>query len=156
MKPSERLVELGILLPIPTAPVGSYIAGTRSGDLVFVSGQIPLKDGVVTVVGKVGSEVTLEEARLAARQCALAGLSIAAATAGGIDRIARVIRLGVFVNSAPGFTDQPKVANGASDLMVEIFRENGRHVRAAVGANELPLNAAVEVEMTLELDSGSP
>ena len=151
MKPSERLQELGIRLPTPPSPVGSYVPGIRAGNLVLVSGQIPITDGVVTVAGKVGAEVTLEQAARAARQCALAALSIAADTAGGIDQIARIVRLAVYVCSAPGFTDQPKVANGASELMVEVFGENGRHVRAAVGANELPLGAAVEVELMAEV-----
>lgn len=151
MKPSERLQELGIRLPTPPSPVGSYVPGIRTGNLVLVSGQIPITDGVVTVAGKVGAEVTLEQAAKAARQCALAALSIAADTAGGIDQIARIVRLAVYVCSAPGFTDQPKVANGASELMVEVFGDDGRHVRAAVGANELPLGAAVEVELMAEV-----
>jgi enamine deaminase RidA (YjgF/YER057c/UK114 family) len=152
MTPSEKLKQLGITLPVPTPPVASYVPGIRVGNLVFVSGQIPIKDGVVTLEGKVGGNVSLEQAQAAARQCALAGLSIAAATAGGIDRIKRVVRLGVFVNSADGFTAQSKVANGASDFMIEVFGEAGKHVRAAVGANELPLNAAVEVEMMVEVE----
>lgn len=152
MKPSEKLKELGIVLPTPTPPVASYVPGVRVGNLVLVSGQIPIKDGVVTLAGKVGAEVTLEQAQAAARQCGLAGIAIAAATAGGVDKIRRVVRLGVFVNSAAGFTMQPKVANGASDLMIEIFGEAGKHARAAVGANELPLNAAVEVEMMVEVE----
>jgi enamine deaminase RidA (YjgF/YER057c/UK114 family) len=155
MSASTRLVELGIELPKPPKPVGSYVPGIRVGDLIYVSGQIPLVDGVVTVTGKVGTDVSLEQAQAAARQCALAGLAIAADAAGGIDLIHRIIRLAVFVNSAQGFTDQPKVANGASDVMAEIFGENGRHVRAAVGANELPLNAAVEVELIAEVRPSS-
>ena len=151
MLPSQRLKELNITLPAPPAPVGSYVAGIRTGNLVLVSGQIPISAGKVTMTGKVGTDVTAEDAAQAARQCALNGLAIAAETAGGIDHIARIIHLAVYVNSAASFTDQPKVANGASDLMVEIFGEAGRHVRAAIGANELPLNAAVEVELTAEL-----
>lgn len=154
MKPSQRLQELDIRLPTPSKPVGSYIPGLRTGNLVMVSGQIPITDGVVTVSGKVGADVTMEQAAKATRQCALAALSIAAGAAGGIDQIARIVRLAVYVNSAPGFVDQPKVANGASDLMVEIFGEKGRHVRAAVGANELPLGAAVEVELMAEVAGG--
>jgi enamine deaminase RidA (YjgF/YER057c/UK114 family) len=142
---------MGLRLPEPPRPVGSYVPAVRTGRLVVVSGQIPLENGVVVTAGKVGKDVSLDDAKAAARRCGLNALAIAADAAGGIDRIARVLRLGVFVNSAPGFTDQPKVANGASDLMVEIFGEAGRHARAAVGANELPLNAAVEVEMMLEL-----
>jgi len=151
MKTSEKLKELGIVLPPPPKPVGSYVAGLKTGNLVFVSGQIPLENGVMTLAGKVGQDVSLEDAQAAARRCALAGLSIAADVAGSVDNIRRIVRLAVFVNSAPGFTDQPKVANGASDTMVDIFGEQGRHVRAAVGANELPLNAAVEVEMIAEV-----
>jgi enamine deaminase RidA (YjgF/YER057c/UK114 family) len=150
MTPSQRLAELGITLPEPPKPVGSYVAGLRTGNLVLVSGQIPIESGVVTVTGKVGADVTIDEASAAARMCALNALSIAADTVGGLEHIARIVRLAVYVNSAPGFTDQPKVANGASDLMVEIFGDAGRHVRAAVGNNELPLNAAVEVELMAE------
>lgn len=151
MKPSDNLKTLGLTLPPPPKPVGSYVPGLRTGDLVFVSGQIPIEAGVVTVAGKVGADVTLEAAQKAAGKCALAGLAIAADLAGGIDGIEQVVRLAVFVNSSNGFTDQPKVANGASDLMVEIFGEAGRHARAAVGVNELPLNAAVEVEMIVRV-----
>ncbi len=156
MKPSERINELNIFLPKPPTPVGAYVPGMRVGDLVYVSGQIPLVDGKVTVTGKVGADRTLEEGQAAARQCALNALGIAAQVAGGIDNIARVIRLAVFVNSAPDFTDQPKVANGASELMLSIFRDAGRHVRAAVGAVSLPLDAAVEVEMIVEVGVGGP
>jgi len=147
VKPSETLAKLGIALPTPPSPVGSYVPGIRTGDLILVSGQIPLADGKLTLTGKVGQDATLEAAQQAARQCVLAGLAIAAEHAGGIDAIEQVVRVGVFVNSAPGFTDQPKVANGASDVLVEIFGDAGRHVRAAVGVNELPLDAAVEVEL---------
>ncbi len=151
MTPSQRIAELGIVLPPYIAPIGSYIPGIRTGNLVLVSGQLPFVDGKLTCTGKVGKDVTLEEARSAARQAGINALGIAAHTAGGIDRIRRIVRLAVFVNSAPGFFDQPKVANGASDTMVEIFGEAGRHVRAAVGASELPMNAAVEVELMAEI-----
>ncbi|MFO0974546.1 MAG: RidA family protein [Phycisphaerae bacterium] len=151
MQPSARLRELGLTLPPAPQPVGSYIPGVRSGNWVLCSGQLPFVNGQLTATGKVGRDVTLEAAQAAARQAALNGLAIVAETAGGIDRLARIVRLAVFVNSAPGFVDQPKVANGASDLMVQIFGEVGRHVRAAVGAAELPLNAAVEVEIVAEV-----
>lgn len=151
MTASKRLGELDITLPPVTPPVGSYVPGIRTGNLVLVSGQLPIVDGKLTCAGKVGKDVTLEDANKAARRCGLNALAIAAQTAGGIDNIKRIVRLAVFVNSAPGFTDQPKVANGASDLMVEIFGEAGRHVRAAVGSNELPLNTAVEVELMAEV-----
>ncbi len=151
MKPSEKLASLGLKLPQMPAPIGSYIPGTRTGKLILTSGQLPFVDGKLTATGKVGKDLTLEQANAAARQAGLNALSIAAQTSGGIDKIGRIVRLAVFVNSAPGFFDQPKVANGASDLMVEIFGEAGRHVRAAVGASELPMNAAVEVELVAEV-----
>ncbi len=151
MKPSQKLAELGITLPGVTAPIGSYVPGIRTGNLVFVSGQLPFVDGKLLAEGKVGADVTPEQAVKAARQAGLNALGIAAHTAGGIDHITRVIRLAVFVQSAPGFSDQPKIANGASDLMTEIFGDAGKHVRAAVGANELPRNASVEVEMIVEV-----
>jgi enamine deaminase RidA (YjgF/YER057c/UK114 family) len=151
MTPSEKLQSLGLTLPQMPAPIGSYIPGTRSGNLILTSGQLPFVEGKLTATGKVGRDLTLEQGQAAARQAGLNALSIAALTAGGIDKIARIIRLAVFVNSAPGFFDQPKVANGASDLMAAIFGDQGRHVRAAVGASELPMNAAVEVELLAEL-----
>lgn len=151
MTPSEKLTQLGLTLPPAPRAIGSYIPGIRAGRLIFVSGQLPFVNGQLTATGKVATEVDLEAARAAARQAGLNALAIAADVAGGIDRIGRIVRLAVFVNSAPGFCDQPKVANGASDLMVEIFGEHGRHARAAVGAAELPMNAAVEVELMAEL-----
>ena len=151
MKPSQKLAELGIALPAVAAPIGSYVPGIRTGNLVLVSGQLPFVDGKLLATGRVPTDISVEDAIRAARQAGLNALAIAAQTAGGIDQIGRIIRLAVFVNSAPGFSDQPKVANGASDVMVEIFGDAGRHVRAAVGANELPRNSAVEVEMIAEV-----
>lgn len=156
MTPSQRLREHNITLPPAATPVGSYIAGTKVGKLILVSGQLPMAEGKLTAVGKVGSDVALEDAVRAARVCGLNALAVAAQTAGGIDRITRIVRLAVYVNSAAGFTDQSKVANGASDLMAEIFGDAGKHVRAAIGANELPLNAAVEVELMAELRDDLP
>lgn len=151
MSAAQRLAELKLTLPPVTTPIGSYVPGIRTGNLILVSGQLPFVEGKLTATGKVGKDLTLDEAKAAAKQAGLNALAIAAHTAGGIDRIARIVRLAVFVNSAPGFFDQPTVANGASDLMVEIFGEAGRHVRAAVGASELPRNAAVEVELMAEI-----
>lgn len=156
MTPSEKLTQLGLILPSAPQAIGSYIPGIRTGRLIFVSGQLPFLNGQLTATGKVATEVDLEAARAAARQAGLNALAIAADVAGGIDRIGRIVRLAVFVNSAPGFCDQPKVANGASDLMVEVFGETGRHARAAVGAAELPMNAAVEVELMAELAGDVP
>ena len=129
MKPSEKLASLGLKLPQLPAPIGSYIPGTRCGGLILTSGQLPFVEGKLTATGKVGKDLTLEQANAAAKQAGLNALSIAAQTAGGIDNIGRIVRLGVFVNSAPGFVDQPKVGNGASDLMVAIFGDAGRHGR---------------------------
>jgi enamine deaminase RidA (YjgF/YER057c/UK114 family) len=156
MTASQKLAELNLTLPAVAAPIGSYVPGVRVGDLVLTSGQLPLAEGKLFAVGKVGQDVMLDRAQAAARCAGLNALAIVAQLAGGVDRIKRIVRLAVFVNSAPGFTNQPKVANGASDLMVEIFGDAGRHVRAAVGVNELPLNAAVEVELVAEVAGETP
>ncbi|MBL8878629.1 MAG: RidA family protein [Phycisphaerales bacterium] len=148
-KPSERLKELGITLPQPTKPVASYVPAVRHGDLLMLSGQIPLRDGQMAYTGKVGSPDgrSLEDAQAAAKICTLNALGIAADAAGGIDNIKRVLKVVVYVASHEGFTDQHKAANGASDLLVSIFGEAGKHARAAVGVYELPLNATVEVDV---------
>ena len=149
-KPSERLKALCLTLPPVTKPVGAYVPALRFGDRLLLSGQIPLKDGKVVYTGKVGgpSGRTLEDAQAAARLCALNAVGVAADAVGGIDRIARVLKVVVYVASNAGFTDQHKVANGASDLLAEIFGEAGKHARAAVGVAELPLNSTVEVDVT--------
>ncbi len=151
MSPSQKLKELKITLPPVSKPIGSYVPATRCGNMLLCSGQLPYVAGKLEATGKVGRDLTLEQARAAARQAALNGLAALAEAAGSIDRIGRIVRLAVFVNSAPGFYDQPKVANGASDLMFEVFGEPGRHVRAAVGVAELPVNACVEVEILAEV-----
>lgn len=145
---SDRLTRLGLTLPAITAPVGAYVPAVRQGALIFLSGQIPLRDGKVAYVGKAGREQTLESATEASRLCALNAMAIAAAAADGIDRIARVVKVVVYVASAEGFTEQHKVANGASGLLADVFGDAGRHARAAVGVAELPLNATVEVDVT--------
>ncbi len=149
--PSERLAALGLTLPTPPAPVASYVPAVRTGSLVFVSGQIPLRDGAMVATGRVPDEVPVELAVECARQCALNALAVAAQAAGGLDRIVRIVRVGCFVASEPSFTKQPIVANGASDLLVEIFADAGRHARAAVGSVALPLGAPVEVELLAEI-----
>ena len=149
---SARLRELGLTLPPAPKPVAAYVPFVRSGSLLFISGQIPMRDGALVARGPVPSLVSLDEARQAAVQCALNALAVAQDALGGdLDRVVRVVRVGVFVCCDAGFHDQPKVANGASDLLVEIFGEAGRHARAAVGSISLPLGAAVEVEMVLEV-----
>ena len=155
MTPEQRLTQLGLALPAVAAPVGSYVPCTQAGQLLITSGQLPMREGRLIASGKVGKDVTLEQGAEAARVAALNAVAQLAAAAKGIGRIARIVRVGVFVNSADGFTDQAKVANGASDLLVAVFGDAGRHARTSIGVNELPLNAAVEVEVTAQLEAAS-
>lgn len=148
--PTERLRELGHGLPEVPAPAGSYVPATRSGDLVFTAGQLPFEGGVLPMTGKVGDAVSPDDAREAARLCALNALAAAASQAGGLDNIRRVVKVTGFVASAPGFNGQPQVVNGASDLMGEVFGDAGLHARSAVGVAELPLDSPVEVEIIVE------
>jgi enamine deaminase RidA (YjgF/YER057c/UK114 family) len=150
MSIADRLAELGIELPKPAAPVASYVPVVVAGGLAHVSGQLPFIDGGL-VTGRLGEDVDLDLGARAARACGLMILAQLDAALGSLDRVARVVKLGAFVNSAPGFTDQPKVANGASDLMVEVFGGAGRHARSAVGVPVLPLGAAVEVDAIVAL-----
>ena len=148
----ERLARLSIELPDAPAPLANYLPFVVSGALVFVSGQLPAWNGELRHIGQVGGDVELEEAIQAARLCGLNLIAQARAAAGGdLGRIARVVKLGGFVNAAPGFPDHPKVINGASDLMVEVFGNPGRHARFAVGAVNLPFGVAVEVDGVFEL-----
>lgn len=147
-----RLRELGIELPRPTAPVANYVPYTITGNVVVVSGQITLWGGKVEYVGKLGREISVADGQKAARLCALNILThLKTACGGDLDRVKRVLRLGGFVNCTPEFTDQPQVVNGASDLMVDVFGEAGKHARAAVGVVSLPLGVAVEVETMVEI-----
>ena len=148
--PEVRLRELGYELPPVPQPAGSYVPATRAGTLLFTAGQVPLQGGELAKTGKVGDSVTLEEAQEAARLCALNAL--AAAEAGGLNNISRIVKVTGFVASAEGFNGQPQVLNGASDLLGEVFGEAGLHARSAVGVAELPLDAPVEVELVAELD----
>lgn len=151
-KIEARLKTLGITLPEGPAPAANYVPAVRSGNLLFVAGQVPVKDGKDQVVGKLGREVSLEQGQLAARICAVNIIAQAKTALGGdLDRVVRCVRLGGFVNAAPEFTDHPKVINGASDLMVEVFGEAGRHARAAVGCGSLPRNVAVEIDAVFEV-----
>lgn len=149
--PAQRLRELGYKLPEVPSPAGSYVPASRSGALVFTAGQVPFRDGELPWKGKVGDAVSLEDAKKAARVCALNALAAAAAEAGGLDSLARIVRVTGYVASAPGFNRQPEVLNGASDLLGEVFGEAGRHARSAVGVAELPLDAPVEVEIVAEV-----
>ncbi len=152
MKPSEKLAEMTLSLPSVAQPVGMYVPATVVGNVAYTSGQIPLQGGEVLYQGKVGDNISLEDAQAAAKICALNALAAIASVAGGIDKIRSIVRVCVFVASTPEFTDQPKVANGASTLCGELFGEAGKHVRSAVGVASLPLNASVEIEMVAELD----
>jgi len=149
-KIEARLKELGIELPQAAAPAANYVPFVISGKLLFVSGQLPMAGGKPAVTGVLGAGVTLAEGQRAARLCAVNIIAQAKAALGDLDRVTRIVRLGGFVASAPDFTDQPKVVNGASDLMVEVFGDAGRHARAAVGVNVLPLGTAVEVDAIIE------
>lgn len=151
MSISARLTELGIELPTVAAPVAAYVPAVVHDGLVYTSGQLPFSDGALPATGKVGAEVTAEEANAYARICALNALAAAADAAGGVDRIAGVLRVGGFVASTPEFTGQPGVINGASLVLGEIFGDAGRHVRAAVGVPVLPLDSPVEVEVSFIL-----
>ena len=152
MTPEEKLRTLGLELPPPPAPVGAYVPAVRSGNLLFVSGQLPMRGGELLVQGHVGGEVPLEEAQTCARQAALNALAIVAAEIGGLSNVRRIVRLTGHVASAPGFCDQAKVLNAASELLGKIFSgDAGRHSRAALGAAELPLGAPVELELIVEV-----
>jgi enamine deaminase RidA (YjgF/YER057c/UK114 family) len=147
----SRLAELGIELPPPPRPVASYVPVVVSGSLAFVSGQVPMSEGQLMWTGRLGEEVDVETGAEAARRCALQALAALREALGTLDRVARVVKVTAWVASGPSFTDQPKVANGASDLFVQVFGEAGKHARAAVSAPVLPLGAPVEVEVIVEL-----
>lgn len=150
MGATDKLAELGLTLPPVVPPVASYVPAVRSGNHVYTSGQLPMVDGTLTAVGKVGADVTAEDATAAARTCALNALAAIDALV-GIEKIVRIVKVVGFVASAPGFTGQPGVVNGASNLLGDVFGEAGIHARSAVGVAELPLGAAVEVEMIVEV-----
>ena len=146
MSIDQRLSELGIALPQPAAPVASYVPAVEVGGLLHISGQISFAEDGSLITGRLGEDVDLDGGIAAARRCGVMLLAQMKAALGSLDRVGRVVKLGVFVNSTPGFTDQPKVANGASELMQEVFGEAGRHARSAVGVAVLPLGVAVEVD----------
>ena len=153
MSIKEKLRDLGLTLPVAAAPVAAYVPAVRSGNLVFTAGQLPIVDGKVVITGKVGAEVTPEQAKEMAQICALNALAAISLVA-DIDQIERVVRVGGFVNGVPGFVAIPQVINGASELLIKLFGEvNGKHARTAIGVAELPLNAPVEVEMVIQLKS---
>ena len=148
-----RLAELGITIPEAAAPVANYVGHVVSGNTVFVSGQVTIENGQLQYIGKLGDSVSLDDGYKAARLCAINIIAqLKAACGGDLDRVKRVVRLGGFVNSTPDFKNQPKVINGASDLMVEVFGDKGKHSRAAVSAGALPSGVAVEVDCIAEIE----
>jgi enamine deaminase RidA (YjgF/YER057c/UK114 family) len=149
--PEERLAGMGLEVPEVAKPVASYVPAVRTGGYVYTSGQLPLRSGELLCTGLVGAEVTPEQAIECAQQCALNGLAAIRAEIGELGQVARVVKVVVFVASAPGFTGQPQVANGASELLGEVFGDAGRHARSAVGVAALPLGAPVEVELIVEV-----
>lgn len=147
---AARLAELGIVLPNPVAPIANYVPFVRSGTMLVVSGQISLGPNGL-MAGKLGGGVSIEEGQTAARQCGLNVIAQIQSAVGNLDNVIRIVRLGGFINCTPDFLDAPKVMNGASDLMVEVFGDKGRHARSTIGVAALPANAAVEVEAMVEI-----
>lgn len=145
-----KLESLGLSVSKPTGAFGAYVPAKRVGNLVYVAGQLPMKDGRLLAAGPVPSTVSVEQAQAAARQCVVNALAAVETLPGGIDALSGVVRLGVFVQCDDGFDAQPKIANAASELLLELFGDAGRHARAAVGTNALPLNASVEIEFLFE------
>jgi enamine deaminase RidA (YjgF/YER057c/UK114 family) len=146
-----RLKELGIELPAAPKPVANYVPVVRVGDLLFLSGVLPSKEGQLVMTGKLGADVSIEQGVAAARLAVLNALAIVKAEAGSLDRVKRIVKMVGHIASAPGFTDQPQVLNGASDLLVAVFGEAGRHARVAVGAAELPRQAPIELELIVQV-----
>ncbi len=149
--PEERLAELGLSVPEVAKPVAAYIPAVRSGQHVYTSGQLPMRDGQLVMTGKVGGEVSQDEAVECARQCALNAIAAVRAEVGELSAVTRIVKVVVFVASTPDFTGQPQVANGVSELLGEVFGEAGRHARSAVGVPVLPLDSPVEVELIVEV-----
>jgi len=147
----DKIKSLGFEVPEAPIPLAAYVPSIKIDKLIYTAGQIPMNAGELKFKGKIGKDLTIEEGQKAAQICALNCLSVIKNVAGTLDNIEQIVKLTVFVNSSAGFTDQPKVANGASELMVKIFGENGKHVRSAVGVNELPIDCAVEIEMVAKL-----
>lgn len=150
--PDERLAGLGLTLPSVAAPVAAYVPAVRTGDHVYTSGQLPMVEGTLAATGKVGVDVDAEQAKQLARTCALNALAAVKAEVGDLGKVRRVVKVVGFVASAPGFTGQPGVVNGASELLGEVFGDAGKHARSAVGVAVLPLDAPVEVELVVEVE----
>lgn len=152
MKAEEKLKEIGLELPTAVQPVANYVTAVRTGNLVFLSGQGPFREDGTLITGKIGSDLTQDEGYEAARRVALGLLASLKTEIGDLDKVRRVVKLLGMVNCMPDFIDQPKVINGASDLLVDVFGDKGKHARSAVGMNALPMNIAVEIEMIVEVE----
>jgi enamine deaminase RidA (YjgF/YER057c/UK114 family) len=149
----EKIKSLNIILPKPATPVANYVGYVKSGNMVFISGQLPIKDGKLEFIGKVGEQISIEDATKAAQLCTINILSqLNDACENNLDNVKKCVKLGIFVNGVPDFTDHPKVANGASDLIADIFGDKGKHARAAVGSGSLPFNVSVEVDAIFEIE----
>lgn len=155
MSVDQRLAQLKIVLPAPPTPVATYIPACRAGDLLFVSGVLPSQQGQILVRGKLGREVSVQQGYQAARLALLNGLAIVRQELGSLDRVKRIVRIVGYVASAEGFTEQPAVVNGASDCLVQVFGDIGKHARLALGAAELPLGAPIELELIVQVSEGS-
>ena len=153
MKAEEKLKEIGLELPTAVQPVANYVTAVRTGNLVFLSGQGPLREDGTLITGKIGSDLTQDEGYEAARRVGIGLLASLKTEIGDLDKVRRVVKLLGMVNCMPDFVDQPKVINGASDLLVDVFGDKGKHARSAVGMNALPMNIAVEIEMIVEVES---
>jgi enamine deaminase RidA (YjgF/YER057c/UK114 family) len=151
MSPEDKLKSLGIELPLAPDPLGSYVPCVRTGNLLFLSGMLPIKDGTLLYAGRTGEDVSLEEARQGSRQAVINALAVVRAELGDLTKISRCVKVTGYVASAPDFIEQPKVLNAASDLLFEVFGDRGKHARAAVGVYVLPLNAPVELDFVFEL-----
>lgn len=147
----DRLKQLGLTLPAPPKPVANYVPAVKAGNLLFLSGVLPSRDGQLVMTGKLGQELSIEQGKEASKTALLNGLSIIRREAGSLDRVKQIVKMVGYIASAPGFTDHPHVLNGASDLLVSLFGDAGRHARVAVGAAELPRRAPVEIELIVEL-----
>ena len=151
MNPEKKLQELGLTLPQPPAAAGAYVPAVRTGNLLYLAGTLPMRDGKIVYAGKVGQEINLVQAAEAAQLCTLNALANAKAALGSLDAVVRVVMVNGFVNGIDGFSESPKVLNGASELLLKVFGDAGKHARAAVSVNGLPLGAAVEVQIVLEV-----
>lgn len=153
MSYENKLRDLGLTLPAPPKPVANYVPVVKTGDLLFLSGVLPSRDGQLVMTGKLGENLNVEQGMEAARVAVLNGLSIIRSVAGSLDHVKQIVKMVGYIASAPGFTDQPQVLNGASDLLVSLFGDAGRHARVAVGAAELPRQAPVEIELIVQVAS---